>query len=123
MKMCIVAVEHLQAFRHIAHSDAAYRLWNLVDGLAIDFYRTTVGEADTIVFDLDHDLAITQDAAQRNSPAFDFGRDAVFNAVLDQRLQDHAGHDRIHAFRIDLMHDPQLVFAKTDDFDVKIVLD
>ncbi len=44
-------------------------------------------------------------------------------SILHQRLQNHAGHDHIERFRVDLFQDLQLVTAEANHFNPQVVVD
>ena len=47
----------------------------------------------------------------------------MFDGILHQRLQQHAGDDHIERRRIEFLHHPQLVAPEAHDFNVQIVVD
>ena len=61
-------------------------------------------------------------AAQPDGAAFHFAAQAVLNAVFDQRLQQHAGHQHIQRVVGDLLFEAQLV-PEAHHLDGQIIVD
>src|SRR5208282_2242802 len=112
-----IAIEHLQTLGNVGHADAAApKTIGLLKQLRCP-------HADTVVFHFDHQARFDQPAAQRNAAAFDFGRKPVLDAVLDQRLQQHAGNHDCQRRRVKVLDNLELVPSKAHNFNVEIIVD
>ena len=83
----------------------------------------TVGRyTDTVVFDLDEKSSLFGDlAAQSDGAAANAWLQSVFDAVFDERLQQHSWNHDVQGFVGDLLDDFQLL-AEAHDFDVEVVV-
>src|SRR5277367_5828616 len=111
-----IAKEHLQPFAHIAHADTRPLMQHTTR------MRPPRRNAHSIVFNLNQQLRAIQSAANGDCAAADARLQPVLDAVLDQRLQDHARHRQVKRCRIDLLHHLQLVRAKAYNFNSEIIV-
>ena len=75
-----------------------------------------------VVFHFDDGVAVLAEAADGDASAADLARKSVLDRVFHQRLQDHAGHDRVERVGADLFFHLQLR-AEPDDLDVEVFVD
>ena len=54
--------------------------------------------------------------------ALDLRRQPMLEAVLHDRLQQHAGNEDLQGLGADLLHDIEVVAAKARHFDVQIIV-
>ena len=85
-------------------------------------FQPLLGHPEAIVDHLDDRVAVIQDGPDRNAAAADFSRQPMLDRILDERLQDHARHDRIERRQADLFVDLQLR-SEADDLDVEVLVD
>ena len=67
-------------------------------------------------------VAVLPHAADDDAAAAHLPRKPVLDRVLDERLQDHAGHDDVEGVGADLLLDLELR-PEADDLDVEILVD
>jgi len=113
LQLKIGAVEDAEAFADVAEADA----------FDVDVGHFFFGDADTVVLDFDVQAAFDINRAQLDFAAVEFGREAVFQTVFDDGLQQHAGDEGFESFFVDLFDDVEVVAAEAGDFDVEIVVD
>src|SRR5262249_47551763 len=75
------------------------------------------------VFHFDGDVVFCDVTAQIDATAVNLRRESVFDRILNQRLQQHAGNHDVERCRIKLFYDTELVAAEANNFDVEIVVD
>src|SRR5208283_2352229 len=108
----VVAIEHVKPLAHIAQADA----------FDIDMGHLFFGNADTVVLDFDVQAPIAVGGAQMDLAALQPGCQPVLEAVLHDRLQQHAGNEDLQGLGADLLHDIEVVAAKARHFDVQIIV-
>ena len=86
-------VEHFHSLIHVTHSDALLEKRRQPD----------LGDPDAVVFYHQVESAIGQVAAHADHSAIHFSGQPMPDAVLDQRLQKHTGHQAVESFGIDFM--------------------
>src|SRR5215469_6666151 len=86
-------------------------------------FQLRLTDSNSVIFDFDDQAGIGNPTAEINAATLDLGRQAVLDRILNQRLQQHARNHDIERGRIKLLHHPQFLPAKADDFDIEIVVD
>jgi hypothetical protein len=109
----IGAVENAQALADVAEADP----------FDVDVGHFFFGDANPVVFDLDVQAAIAVRRSHKDAAAFDLWSQAVFEAVFDDGLEQHAGDEGLERVFADFFHDVEVVFAEAGDFDVEVVVD
>ncbi len=109
----LVAVKNLEPLLHVFHANA---------GAGAAQCGRAVAHAHAIVGHFDRNPVALQPAAQRDRAAVDARLKAVLDAVLDERLQQDAGHQNIEGARIDLFFNAQLVGAEAHHLDVEVIV-
>src|SRR5208282_1086854 len=78
--------------------------------------------AHAVIGDLDGDPVALEAAAQSDRAAVNARLQAVLDAVLNERLQQNAGHQDLERAWVDVFFDAQLVGAEADNFDVEVIV-
>src|SRR4051794_3397936 len=82
------------------------------------------GHSHTVVLDVDAQAMLRlQPASEKNASPLNLRSESVFDRVLHDRLQHHAGHNHVERLRIEVLDHSQLVGAKSCYLDVEIVVD
>src|SRR6185312_937404 len=122
------AIENAQAFGDVVHADAfgvsssTIAVAHVVAPLA----KVRIGHqhAGAVILNFKNQAMLRlQAAAQGDLSPVNLRRESVFDGVLHQRLQHHAGDNHLQAERIEVFYNPQLFGAEASDFDVKIIVD
>ena len=109
----LVAIENFQPLLHVFHADA---------GAGAAQRGAAVAHAHAVVGHFDEIRSPSSAAAQRDRAAMDARLKSMLDAVLDERLQQDAGHQNLERARIDLLFHAQLVGAEADHLDVEIIV-
>jgi hypothetical protein len=64
-----------------------------------------LGDPDAIVFDFDVQAAVAIGGSDKDAAAFEFRSEAVFEAVFDDRLKEHAGDEGLERVFADFLDD------------------
>src|SRR5262245_11660924 len=107
------AIENAKTLPDVAEADTFY----------VDVRHALLGDADAVVFDFDLQAAAALLCVQADAAAFDLGREAVLEAVLHHRLQQHARNERLQRLVVDFLDDLEVVLAEAGHLDVQIVVD
>ncbi len=107
------AVEHAEALADVAEANA----------FDVNVWHFFFGDTDAVIFDFDVQPAIAVDGSNENATPFELRRQAVFETVFDNGLQEHARDKRFQRVFADFLDDVEVVFAEAGDFDVEIVVD
>ena len=111
--MKIRSIENAQPLAHIAQPNPFH----------IHVRKLFFRNPYAVVFNLDAQAAIAADGAQFDFSAADFRRKPVLQAIFDNRLEQHAGHERFQRGFVDLFHNFQVFAAEAGHFDVQVVVD
>src|ERR1700691_5642954 len=109
----LVAVEKPQTLVDVADPDAA----------AVDLEEPIRCHAQAVVVDLDRQPTVAAmrpdvDLASRESRS-----QTVLDRVFDDRLQQHAGHERVERLLINFLENLELVAPKAEDLNSQITVD
>src|SRR6185437_11916080 len=106
-----IAVKHLQTFADVAESDAMAARGNLLGH-----------HAATIVLDFQFDLSGEAAGAKSDGAAGELGGEAMADGVLDNRLQQHAGHEDVEGVGINALFNAEFFRSEAHDLDVEVVV-
>src|SRR5712664_3135165 len=109
----IGSVEHVQPLAHVAQSDA----------FDIHVRHLLFGNAHAVVFNFNMQPAVTRCRSQLNFSAAELGRKTVFQTILHNRLEEHAGDKGLEGLFAELLDDFEIVAAEAGHFDVQIIVD
>src|SRR5215472_18322085 len=98
IELKIRSVEHAQPLPHVAQPDSFY----------VNVRQFFFRDAHTVIFNLDAEPAIAPNGTQFDLSAADFRRQAVLQAIFDNRLKQHAGDKRFHRRIVNVLHDIQV---------------
>src|SRR5436309_723326 len=82
VQMKIGSVQHAQPFAHIAQPDAFH----------VDMRHFFFRDTHAVIFDFDAQTPVAVRCSQFDFPAAQLRREAMFQAILHHRLEQHAGH-------------------------------
>src|SRR5580698_936413 len=109
----LVAVEKPQTLVDVADPDTA----------AVYLEKPIRCHAHAVVVNLDRQPPVAATRADVNLTSRQPRSQPMLNCVLDDRLQQHAGHERVERLLIDFLENLELVAPKADDLDVQIIVD
>src|ERR1035438_226053 len=112
-----IAVQNFQTLGHIGHANSASAQ---PIGLLQQLSRS---HSDTVILHLNHQPRLDHAAAQRDAAAFDLRSKPMLDAILDERLQQHARNHRFKRWRIEVFDDVEFVTAKAHDFNIEVIVD
>ena len=108
-----IAVNHLQALGDVQHADTGPGRRG----------SRPMRHADAIIFHLDNQAVAGVAAADMDAASVHLRREAMLDGVLHQRLQDHAGHEKVERGWLQFLYHFQLVTAEARDLDVEIIVE
>src|SRR5258708_4341214 len=97
--MEVFAVKHLDAFLDVAEPNA----------VVIDPSDLFGGNTSPVVSDLDPETPVVERPMNADRSAFELRLDSVLDAVLDQRLKQHARHQRVESGVLNFLDHLQLL--------------
>ncbi len=113
LEMEIGAIEDAEALADVAEADA----------FDVHVGHFFFGDADAVVFYFDVQAAAAIGGAELNFAAVELGSEAVFETILYDGLEKHAGDEGFEGFVVNLLDDVEVVAAEAGDFDIEIVVD
>src|SRR6266536_1739327 len=109
LQVVVRPVDRAQALVDVAETDAA----------AHGLLQTLLGHPEPVVVDRDHRVSFGDARADGDAPSTHLTREAVLDRILDERLQQHAGHDDVECFGADVLDHFQLR-PEPHDLDVEV---
>src|SRR6266404_7483274 len=109
----IGSVEHVQPLADVAQSDA----------FDVHVRHLLFGNAHAVVFNFNMQPAVTRCRSQLNFSAAELGRKTVFQTILHNRLEEHAGDKGLEGLFAELLDDFEIVAAEAGHFDVQVIVD
>src|SRR5579859_898535 len=113
VQLKIFAVEDAEALADVAEADA----------FDVDVGHFFFGDADPIVGNFDLQAAVFAGGAEEDAASFELRRQAVFQAVFDHGLEQHAGDEGFESHFVDFFDDVEVVVSEASNFDIEIVVD